>query len=231
MPAMVVLDYGKAPPKWRWWVRRAAWVIPLACAVWVGWHWWGDMISRHVAAWYYQRPCLTYSRPATEVVWEKDPAAAKTLLLKDPDRYREWDTGAATDVACWRNLDSVLPAYCRASFSGPILFVHERASRGPAGGTPRLVVLECYRMGDFAFFWRVIKEGTLLRLPGYPNQDSKTLPPPASPVLRIYAGQADTTDHSHFTFDFETIVGRGKVDCWLEADDSLTLVVAPVVAP
>jgi hypothetical protein len=45
---------------------------------------------------------------------------------------------------------------------------------------------------------------------------------PAQP-LTLYAGQADPADESHFTIDYATRAGRGTIDGWLLADDTVKL--------
>lgn len=41
--------------------------------------------------------------------------------------------------------------------------------------------------------------------------------------VRIFAGQADPNDESHFTIDIQTPAGTGTIDGYLRADDSVTL--------
>ena len=51
--------------------------------------------------------------------------------------------------------------------------------------------------------------------------------------LRLYAGQIDPNDESHFTIDCETPAGRGTIDGWLLADDTVKVEVrnGPATAP
>jgi hypothetical protein len=46
---------------------------------------------------------------------------------------------------------------------------------------------------------------------------------PASQPLRLYAGQADPRDDSHFTIPFETPSGNQVIDGWLKPDDTISL--------
>ena len=41
--------------------------------------------------------------------------------------------------------------------------------------------------------------------------------------LKLYAGQADPADESHFTIDYETPRGRGTIDGWLMPDETVKL--------
>jgi hypothetical protein len=41
--------------------------------------------------------------------------------------------------------------------------------------------------------------------------------------LKLLTGQADPTDESHFTIDYETPRGRGTIDGWLMPDDTVKL--------
>jgi len=49
-------------------------------------------------------------------------------------------------------------------------------------------------------------------------------PPPGPPDfgdLTFFAGQPDPADGSHFTIDYQTPAGRGKIDGWLQPDDTI----------
>ena len=52
---------------------------------------------------------------------------------------------------------------------------------------------------------------------------SPSLADVAAGSLRFYAGQPDPADESHFTIDYETPDGRGTIDGWLMADDTVKL--------
>ena len=121
------------------------------------------------------------------------------------------------------------------------IFLHERSSRGTGGGKSRLVEVCFYLQHDdprtfqeFLTIRRVSEMGPTASMPRqisvfsrFSSRFSYRLPledprdPP--PNLRIYAGQADPADASHFTFDYEEWGQRDTVDGWLEADDTVTL--------
>jgi hypothetical protein len=230
MPEAITLDYGKAPPRWRRWVRRWFWLMLLVIVVGAGWFW-QDTISRHVAAWYWMRQCLAYSPPPGKVVWEEDPVEAKKLLSGKPREYLVWGQGAYARTRCW---DMLMEQY-RPHFDsglGSVLFLHQRAGRGPGGGQKRLVRVwsSDFEPGGLHLMADDWSTSSIFSMPEYVGQYHAG---PAGPVTikvaRIYAGQADPKDNSHFAFEYETpIGGHGKVDGWLEADDSITLVVGPV---
>jgi hypothetical protein len=54
------------------------------------------------------------------------------------------------------------------------------------------------------------------------GQEFRFAVPPDQP-LKLYAGQPDPIDESHFTIAYETPAGRGTIDGWLMPDDSVKL--------
>jgi hypothetical protein len=48
---------------------------------------------------------------------------------------------------------------------------------------------------------------------------------PASKALRVFPGQPDPLDESHFTIPYDAGGVTGTIDGWLQADDSVRLVV------
>ncbi|MDB5334045.1 MAG: hypothetical protein JWP03_5196 [Phycisphaerales bacterium] len=46
--------------------------------------------------------------------------------------------------------------------------------------------------------------------------------PPSEP-LKLFAGQADAADESHFTIAYSTPAGRGTIDGWLQPDDTVRM--------
>jgi hypothetical protein len=57
------------------------------------------------------------------------------------------------------------------------------------------------------------------------------IPPEQS--LKLYVGQADPNDESHFTIDYKTSLGNGVIDGWLQPDDSVKFQVrsGPALTP
>jgi hypothetical protein len=130
------------------------------------------------------------------------------------------------------------------------IFLHERTSRGIGGGKSRLVEVRFYlqyddprTFQDLLTIRRVSEMGPTTSRPRNVAAFSRFSPhfsyrprviedprdPP--PNLRIYAGQPDPNDPSHFTFDYEQWGQRDTVDGWLEADDSVTLKPRPPPTP
>jgi hypothetical protein len=193
----------------------------------VGWIW-RDGISRHVAAWYWMRQCLTYSPPPGKVVWEGDPVEARKLLAAKPDEYLPCIEWAYVRAPCLEGLARQFQWMGPGGGIDLVVYLHERTARGPGGGQKRLVRVatgtpqDGYYVG--AECWST---STFLSTPK--EVGHCVTGPERINAVRIYAGQADPKDDSHFTVEYETPTGgRGKVDGWLEADDSITLVVGPV---
>jgi hypothetical protein len=127
------------------------------------------------------------------------------------------------------------------SYSDNTIFVHERVARGAGGGgggtgqggQRRLVALAHGAVGTtvaggtqiaMALLATVVDQGTLVRYPKvvmvWPMHPHMAW---GEGVTRIFAGQPDPLDASHFTFDYEKQGRRYTMDGWLEADDTVTL--------
>lgn len=51
----------------------------------------------------------------------------------------------------------------------------------------------------------------------------RTRPLDEQALLRVFAGQPDPVDASHFSAEYQIGDARGRIDGWLQADDSVTL--------
>jgi hypothetical protein len=198
------------------------------------WHWRSD-ISQHVSAWYWQKQCAKFSLPPEEIMLESDAVDAAKLAATRP---REFSTflhvhmpggGVERSIPAAERLLGVVGAGSCAS-KWRIVFVHERIA-AVSGSKPRVLIVEiddCSFIDTLGLRVRVLSMGTLFRLP-------KDVSPGTSaslglhfenqpePKLRVYAGQADPADASHFTIDYEQWDQRDTFDCWLQADDTVRI--------
>jgi hypothetical protein len=186
---------------------------------------------------------MAYSSPAGTVVYEEDPATVPALLaqsgyvavpanLQPPNGLK----GAAFDPDCWNKLlaasgPSAPPA------GGAVVFSHERVS--PAGNHRLVIVLYCPRqiwfgVSQFAvpfspWYVLTVTPATLNQPAGWyrPSIDIMYVPPRYAPkkppVVRIYAGQPDPNDASHFTIAYQMWGQSDTIDGRLLDNDSVTM--------
>jgi hypothetical protein len=108
--------------------------------------------------------------------------------------------------------------------------MHACTPRGSS--SERLVIIEANPAGQFKFYHKpdtlpfarsyVIQKGSITSLPKI-LQRSINIEVEPYIAVRLFAGQPDPNDSSHFTFEYEINGRRDIVDGWLEADDTVTL--------
>lgn len=210
-----------APPPAR---RRRWWLLGvLLCGiVLIGWasRRYGLPVWRHLQLVALERKCLKYAPPPDQVVYEEEPTEVAFLVASDPGyRYR----------AGYREA----PSYC---YYAPTLwaqyplgrwepgprFLHER--RG-AGGSARLIAVDLSRLDNgFYFYPRIIQPATLSSPPKLLKRIyAMGLRLEPTDEVRIYAGQADPNDSSHFTIRFMLNGTAGMIDGWIRADDTVSM--------
>jgi hypothetical protein len=174
-------------------------------------------IWRRARILYYQHQCLVYSAPPDTVVYEPDPTKA-ALQIQKHRGMEYWGTHAtpeyaiAANPACLKMLTSLLPPPGVLPMSG-VGFMHELRNHR---GDRRLVIVSIPQ----DFFWTdyviapitepfgQIATGTDCSGSLY-DQDSLT---GNETSFRIFAGQLDESDPSHFTFAYESADGKGIID-------------------
>lgn len=226
---MQPLDYGPRPgvTRRRWFRRVTAAFVLITLLAGAGWRWGGPAFDRAKFL-YRQRQCLRYAAPADRVVWEQwypPPQAGggrprlQFLGPPTPDAFQ-----AVHERATGERL-----------LLGSVVFMHER--RSPAGDA-RLVVVErvpqrLIDIGGARLFrawvvapatWRagpaVISSS---RPNGFPSPVNCSGPFPEFLPLRLFAGQPDPADPSHFTIAFESEGRPGVLDGWLRDGDKVEL--------
>jgi hypothetical protein len=224
------LDYAPRPPVLRRrWVRRAILAVFLLAVTAAGASW-GPGVYRRASLLYWQRQCLGYAAPADQLVYESDPLAGSALRAADR-HYQFIPTGwgaprkpVATGYLpdCWTRFGKASPGFAIAT--QPVLFLHELKTRS---GQPRLVaVAGAFNPTELPLFISghdvqvlTIEPGTWKTLPqnrtGGIALSVLSGPQPQPPHLRIYAGQPDPADPSHFTIRYEVDGVEHIVDGWL----------------
>jgi hypothetical protein len=243
------LDYAPAPPKRRKWIWRSIALI-LGLSVGLVSVKWGPQFVRTAKILYWQNKCLSYSAPADRVVYEEDPDAAAKLLATGSGEYvptalnRETGkapTTAASHVpASWSALRprvTTFPLMMYARNSSPatagVVFLHELTS---PGGSRRLV---CVRylpqsptfspafVAGYDYDSDVLIPATWTRPAARVARGSAfsvlSNIPRHPPRVRMYAGQPDPADPTHFTIRYEMWGQSDVLDGYLDNNDGVTL--------
>ncbi|MDB5303396.1 MAG: hypothetical protein JWM97_945 [Phycisphaerales bacterium] len=232
------ISYAPAPKGIRYhWVRRltALALLIVLCAATVRYV---PRMNRRLELLRSQGLAMTYTAPADHVVYERDPLKAAALLRASSNYWAlDWpsDNGHATPPSRALNpygaVVDFAPAwgdfYRLASppgrNTGAVIFLHKL--RSPAGHE-RLVGVDGFLSLGIAGLRLnacVFQPGTLFSRPefvsdgvNYSLEEMGELP-----ARRVYAGQLDPADPSHFTILYETAEGTGVIDGWLMDDDNV----------
>lgn len=210
-----LLDYAPLRTVRRWkrlvaFLTLAALVAPLCVWAYRSRSW----VTKRIAV----SRCLSYEAPADRVVHDEDVSRSAKLLAENSHyvKVRHGGSDAAEyDCAPWKVLGLAKECY----LCSPV-FLHEL--RSPCGNR-RLVAAFIYPGSD-AFGWCVLK------VPAFGNPEI-VWPTTAYSVryaefdrtkrspLRLYAGQLDPNDESHFTIRYDCESGSGVIDGWLRDDE------------
>jgi hypothetical protein len=213
-PLPSTLEYAPSSQRSLWRrlrrVLRICLVITVALVAWK----WGWVTWNKTVLLYHQHQCLSYSAPADQVVFDTDPGRV-AKMASDPNYVLGGGMANRRRPADWDSLvSSGFPSITRLNraSNNPVLFMHERKS---PNGTVRLVVVErtaglsepAYFILGFDVDGLAIEPGTITRpphwLPFAWDIDVLSNPGPHRDI-RIYAGQVDPADASHFTIRYES---------------------------
>jgi hypothetical protein len=211
---------------------RWVWITLIAVPVLVFSPRWVPAIWRHAQLLAAQRACAQYTLHPDRVVYESDHAAAAALLKKDtsyePVQIETWpNTEVAGRVAPeWRTFHRLHPA-ARPGTHGTV-FMHEL--RRP-DGTARLVFVDALAIAmsrmrpNILLCVRVLRPASLISPPAEVTQPPVSTFPTslAYSDSRLFAGQIDAADPSHFTIAYVSRSQLGVIDGYLRDDDSVKL--------
>jgi hypothetical protein len=231
-----VIDYAPAPP-WhrRRWGRIAALVVGLAAGVAVSRF--GPPLWRQAKTLYWQRQCANFVLPPDQVVYEEDPAATGALIARGGDYgpYRGLivtnspppaPAAAVFIPKCWPAFRGFIPGpMLYGSSGGAVLFLHELVAKN---GVHRIVAIEHAPSSQTQMFVCGYDINATVISPAAGLKSPATFMPQIYEIdmlvglnrppqkLRIYAGQIDPADPSHFTIRYEqwgqTDVVDGRLD-------------------
>jgi len=218
------LDYAPAPSGLRS-ARARGWAIAIGAALLLlGMVWVTPRAVRRVRVAYWQQQCLNYAAPADQVIYSNNPTDI-VKLLAPPTRY-EGSVGAGQAFFVPPSYGNYRGAMSLSRSVGTP-FLHQRVT---PQGKVRLVAVEFYCI---AANWT--GQGTLMTLMAAtfdpsgtvrgPRQivttttgDGQTLRLSATDTVRVFAGQPDPNDPSHFTIDYDLNGTRHTLDGWLKDD-------------
>jgi hypothetical protein len=229
MAPKTILNYVPSPHR-RWFGRRSVLTALLPLSILIASSSYFGRPYLHQASYLLkQRRAITHQLPADFVAYESDPDAA-ALLLQKPD-YRPWLTPAFDRAGKPHGWQS--PAFYHPKFlneliptkSDGTLFVHGR--QNPAG-QPRLVVVhlaQFRQLGDPGINTELVLEirtrvlipaswspGSSLQKLGRPWNHMLSVEMKPKDHLRLYAGQPDPNDATHFTIDYSLAAQQGVID-------------------
>ena len=234
------IDYAPAP-RWhrRRGVRRVALLVLFLAASLAVWRW-GRPALGHALLLHEQRQCMTHEAPPVQIVYEEDPGAASGLVSRGSGSgWAFYKTGYASSAAA-----AYVPPYWAkyaarltppAATAGATVFLHEL--RAP-GGRSFLVALQFVpRRTPGSFTTHIINgfncsveviEPAGLRSPPRPVRFPIALSVPSSnpskpPNVRVFAGQVDEADPSHFTVRYEMWGQADTLDGWIDDRGMVTL--------
>ncbi len=214
------LDYATFAPPWfkRERIRRGliaittvSLLLAAACGIYTN-------ISRISLA-YHRHQCMTFTAPPDRVVYESDPIKAKLLIASD-QRYVVFEDTIRTACAF-----SCQPWQRYNDRGEHVAFLHGR--RKP-DGDERLVAVLFSPPFEWAGIFPCPYVEQAGKVQSYPNsgRSVKSLVGFAcEQTLRVFAGQPDPTDESHFTIVYEARNQRGTIDGYLQNDDTITLTI------
>jgi hypothetical protein len=226
-PARPQLDYAPPPSRLS---RLRRFVLPLilvALAILLarlGMRYWPVF-----QAYRAYRACAEYSAPPTHVVASTDPAVITALAGSAPG-YQRGNFGLAYVPPVWTKLYARLTQL--GFLSEGTAFLHER--RSPNG--MRLLIsvdLLSPRSGTLMFFVRRFSPATPFQLAGERiSFDGLERIWIGDRNFRLFAGQPDLNDASHFTIPFDYDGEPGIIDGWVRDDTSVFLELRmPVTQP
>ena len=203
---LMPLDYAQTSP---WHQRRSSRRVVMLCfgvlLLGLCLRWGGSLVQRAKANYWFAQ-CVNHSSAPDEIAFEEDAAGSAVAGRQVP----QWSSFYGT--------------WSRAGLlTRGTLFLHKRMSRS---GNGRLVGVDLLngRNGGVQMQSRVFEPPVNpgpAKLKSATAREVELLKEPGG--LRIFAGQADPSDASHFTIAYQVRERRGLIDGWLKDDDTVLL--------
>ncbi|HET6252082.1 MAG TPA: hypothetical protein VFE47_30635 [Tepidisphaeraceae bacterium] len=172
-----------------------------------------------------QKRLMDFSYSANEIILEDNAHRIQQLLTLQPPRY----LGGLGDGEIERIkpflLERIPVDGSPKRLRGGTAFLHQRCANG---GFPRLVQVAIYsskigKARERNINWRVIRPGTFSKNPYVVFSGDASFPTLDSEEMRVFAGEPDPHDPSHFSIQYEIGKSRGVLDGRLQSDDSVVI--------
>jgi len=215
-------------------------------------YYWHASLIRSIELQIDQWRCMHFSRPADGVAFEEDLAAGAKLALGDAGYHKVENDFHNPGVSFYSyryeplHLVAASPGqspdtWTSGAMMDQLLFLHERLS---PSGHRRLVVVMAFSDDCFTadvikpvdWFaspprWRYVPEAwivnhsfvQLIDFQTWAGVRSGPLPRPPEEITRIFFGQPDPENASHFTIRYKVRDQEGLIDGWLCDNDAVYL--------
>jgi len=204
--------------------------LAIALALAVGWRWGRGWRDKAVLL-YHQRACMMYTAPPQQVVFDSDPSRV-AILAHDPNYAIVRGCAFRNPPGHWDSYTAAIGnSMALRGSQRALLFLHE--CRSPDGSRFLVEIERTAAADESAYFIQsydvesnVYRPATASRpavyvMNAYPiDVMDSTLP---HTDIRIYAGQPDPADPSHFTIRYETGGKTRTVDGRVDNQGHLSL--------
>src|SRR5687767_2223717 len=174
---------------------------------------WGPRTWRRFELLSLQRQCMSYTRPPAQVVYEPDRVRGAALWVVGGEYVKRPPGGVLHQP----------PVAAKAGI-GDSFFLHSRQRPDGEARLVNVTLMYTAGAGNFAAVELgadVYTSMTLTR-PRTAHTSRATFPPgPAAELPRLYAGQPDPNDPSHFTIKYEFTDRSGVIHGRLQDDDTI----------
>jgi hypothetical protein len=224
MSTGALISYSPLPRGYRWRrVLRITLAVLVGAVLFLGFEYWSyswPSIKAERARKYWEKQCLNHRSPAGTISYSNDPQDVQRLKA----------SGCFTSGPNWpckpyamRQIPEFEKLFNRSV--APALFVH---GRNAPSGPQRLVIVQMGTLPNDPF-----NRITLAPVNHQPLGTRGTTP--SSPIgqleiclkwedsIRLYEGQPDASDATHFTIDYDLNGVRGTIDGKLTASGAITL--------
>ncbi|MDP9172986.1 MAG: hypothetical protein M3O30_03865 [Planctomycetota bacterium] len=191
-------------------LHRAAWlsllvVMAMGCAIW------GPAAGRWTQTMYWQHRCMTSELPPQTLVIDDS--------LKSP-----------SSASAEPGMTARVNRFIGEANTNVVIFVHELHR---PDGESRLVAVDV-AYGHYSqpnmldVHANVWVPGTLGKMPLFARMDWNSLHLPSdSKRVRLFAGQADPQNQTHFWFHYEVDAASYNADGWLDNNDQILIAQRP----
>jgi hypothetical protein len=177
---------------------------------------------------YWQHKCLVYTAPAGQVMYE-DKAKSAGVVWGDghtsnrPLVHSSNGPVQTRTVTEWDKFYPLAEGFRTFSGTDGLLFLHARKD---GSGKESLVAVRIAMRAWHEWYFEswAYREGLSPTFGGRTSRSVISFPAHlGSQSLRLFAGQVDPSDETHFTIDYEFGGTHGTIDAWLQSDNQILM--------